>query len=59
MEYAIFRIDDGEIVNRVEWDGVTDWTPPPGTNVVGFQTGFDIGDLYIDGQFIKVGIATT
>jgi hypothetical protein len=59
MNYAVYKIDSGEIVNIVLWDGESEWTPPTGTNVVGFQTGFDIGDLYINGQFVKVGIATT
>jgi|DEB0MinimDraft_6_1074348.scaffolds.fasta_scaffold29231_2 hypothetical protein len=59
MDYAIYKIDDGEIINTVLWDGVSDWTLPVGTNVVGLQTGFTVGDLYVDGQFVKVGIATT
>lgn len=31
-KYAIVK--DGQVINSVEWDGVSDWTPPKGTELI-------------------------
>lgn len=49
--YAI--IENGVVTNIVEWDGISNWSPPTGTTLAqipdGTSTG--IGSTYIDGVF--------
>ncbi|PXX15857.1 hypothetical protein C7399_109192 [Paraburkholderia tropica] len=51
MSYAI--IENGAVVNIVEWDGTTNWQPPEGTTVVQIPAGsyVGIGSTYVDGTF--------
>ena len=51
MTYAI--VQNGVVVNTVEWDGVTPWTPPLDTSIVEIPNGayVGIGSTYADGQF--------
>ncbi len=46
MRYIVVEKQTNKIVNAIEWDGVTPWTPPPGTFAVQDNT-FDIGATYI------------
>lgn len=32
MYYAIIK--DGECLNTIEWDGISEWSPPEGTTLV-------------------------
>lgn len=49
-QYAI--VENGVVVNVVEWDGSTKWTPPSG-QVVAIPAGMTggIGDAYANGKF--------
>lgn len=51
MSYAI--IQNGTVINTVEWDGASPWTPPSGATVIeipqGAQVG--IGSTYANGVF--------
>ncbi|NSX05103.1 hypothetical protein [Cupriavidus gilardii] len=50
--YAVIR--DGVVENIVVIDDPNAWTPPDGTTIVHVEDGtfFDIGYLYVDGQFV-------
>jgi len=50
MNYAIIDLT-GLVVNAIEWDGITPWTPPEGCQAVPLTEG-GIGWSYIDGQFV-------
>lgn len=39
--YAV--LDDGKVVNIVDWDGESDWQPPTGTQAILVPTGIDAG----------------
>ena len=39
MIYAVVQDSNGQVVNVVEWDGVSDWSPPAGTSAVLAPTG--------------------
>jgi hypothetical protein len=41
MTYAI--IQNGVVVNTIEWDGVTPWQPPAGTTSVQIPDGAYVG----------------
>lgn len=41
MNYAI--IQNGTVINTIEWDGVSPWQPPTGTTVVPIQKGTYVG----------------
>lgn len=47
-------VRDGEVVNVVELDSGTAWTPPPRCDVIELPDGFAVGPgwSYADGQFI-------
>jgi hypothetical protein len=45
MRYVI--IENGIVVNVVEWDGQAQWAPPPGTTAERSDT-LDIGDAVED-----------
>lgn len=36
-------LSDGVVVNRVLWDGVSPWEPPPGTELAPAEGGADVG----------------
>jgi hypothetical protein len=42
-----------EVVNMVEWDGVTAWAPPPGHRVVIAPPDTDIGDTIVGAAVVK------
>ena len=50
MNYAIIN-PTGLVVNAVEWDGVTSWSPPAGHIAIPLIEG-GIGWTFVDGQFI-------
>lgn len=41
MNYAI--IQNGTVVNTIEWDGVSSWSPPAGTTAVKIPDGAYVG----------------
>lgn len=41
MNYAI--VQNGTVINTVEWDGVAPWQPPSGTTVVQIPDGAYVG----------------
>lgn len=49
--YAI--VENGTVVNTVEWDGVAQWTPPQGTSAIPVPNGayVGIGSTYVNGVF--------
>ncbi|SEK02602.1 hypothetical protein [Paraburkholderia tropica] len=51
MIYAI--VENGLVVNTVEWDGVSSWQPPSGSAAVQVPTGtyVGIGSTYSNGVF--------
>jgi hypothetical protein len=51
MAYAI--IQNGTVVNTVEWDGAAPWAPPEGATVVQIPDGayVGIGSTYANGVF--------
>ena len=34
MNYALVNTETGIVENIIVWDGVTEWTPPAGVNVI-------------------------
>ena len=48
MIYALVR--DGVVVNTVEWDGKSKWTPPEGFELV--RADCSIGDTKVGDEFI-------
>ena len=50
MNYAIIN-PTGLVVNAIEWDGVTPWSPPAGRIAIPLIEG-GIGWTFADGQFI-------
>lgn len=49
--YAIMQ--NNKVVNLIEWDGESEWTPPEGTNLLGPLSVFvTIGSTYENGEFI-------
>jgi hypothetical protein len=50
--YAV--IEDTHVVNMVVWDGVTEWSPPDGDELVCIKDfpHVGIGWDYIDGEFV-------
>ena len=50
MRHAI--IENGVVVNVIEWDGQSEWSPPDGTQAVQSDAA-QIGWPYRDGQFIS------
>ena|ERR1035437_8021261 len=51
MRYAIVD-ENGLIVNCVEWDGVSDWSPPEGCEAIQSDEG-SIGDSILEGVLIQ------
>lgn len=53
MIFMIYAVIDstGLVVNAIEWDGATPWTPPEGHEVVLLTSGGP-GWTYADGDFI-------
>lgn len=51
MTFAI--VQNGVVVNTIEWDGVAQWTPPAGTQAVQIPDGayVGIGSTYANGTF--------
>ncbi len=51
-KYAVVK--EGKVVNTIEWDGITNWSPPQGTILIRSDIG-DIDDDYDenDESFIK------
>lgn len=51
MNYAI--VQNGIVVNTIEWDGVSPWQPPAGASVVLIPDGayVGIGSTYSNGVF--------
>ncbi|WP_080437030.1 hypothetical protein [Burkholderia ubonensis] len=51
MTYAI--VQNGTVVNTVEWDGITQWQVPAGTTAVQIPDGayIGIGSTYENGAF--------
>jgi hypothetical protein len=51
MTYAI--VENGVVVNTVEWDGATPWQPPASTTTVQIPDGayVGIGSTYANGVF--------
>ena len=47
MNYAM--VQNGVIVNIVDWDGVTPYTPPEGCELHQWDGPMDIGWLWVDG----------
>jgi len=47
-------IDGGLVVNTVVWDGVSDWSPPEGTELVSLAEfpHVGIGWDFVDGEFV-------
>ncbi|UEP23108.1 hypothetical protein LL999_22960 [Burkholderia ambifaria] len=41
MNYAI--VENGIVINTIEWDGVTPWLWPSGSTVVHIPNGADVG----------------
>jgi hypothetical protein len=37
MRYLMVRDSDGLCVNAIEWDGVTDYTPPANTRLIAWD----------------------
>ena len=50
MQYALLD-STNTVVNVVEWDGITQWTPPAGHIAIPLIDG-GIGWTFADGQFI-------
>lgn len=50
MNYAVIN-STGLVVNAIEWDGITPWTPPEGHIALPLLEG-GIGWTFADGQFI-------
>jgi len=48
--YAIIK--DNKVINTCVWDGVTEWQPPEGSEVVVLPENVGIGYEYNNGQFI-------
>ncbi len=49
--YAVID-ENGIVVNAIEWDGESEWTPPDGTIAVKFgDSGAGVGWKYVDGVF--------
>jgi len=51
MTYAI--VQNGTVINTIEWDGLSAWQPPSGTSVVQIPDGayVGIGSTYSNGVF--------
>ena len=51
MTYAI--VENGVVINTIEWDGQTVWNPPQGRSVVPIPDGayVGIGSTYANGVF--------
>lgn len=50
--YAI--VENTKVINTCTWDGVSEWSPPEGTQAIEIQQGIiaGVGYDYIGGQFI-------
>ena len=45
-------IKDEQVINKVLWDGVSDWTAPEGTTAVIAPEGVGIGWTRVDGEWV-------
>ena len=50
MAYAV--VQDGVVVNVIEWDGVTPYTPPEGCELHWCEQTPGIGWLWVDGAAV-------
>ena len=51
MRYAIIR--NGVVEQIILWDGVNDWRPPSGTELIQCDDTVNLGDLYGGKKFSK------
>ena len=52
MHYAVVDINN-IVINIVNWDGVSNWTPPPNTQIINIPNNMSVklGATYINGVF--------
>lgn len=48
MNYAMVK--DGVVVNVIDWDGITPYTPPEGCELYEWEGPVDIGWAWVDGH---------
>jgi hypothetical protein len=51
MNYAM--VQDGVIVNVIDWDGVTSYTPPEGCELHQWDSQMSVGWAWVDGAPVE------